>query len=631
MALLSVRDLSLNLAGKQLLDHVALHLEAGDRLCLTGRNGVGKSSLLAVLSGDLAPDSGTVLRDSTVRFGRMPQDVPDHWHGTVFEIVADGMGEEGKILVAAHRLALGQDIGLTPELRTAAQHLLDSGEGWDRHGEVLAVIRQLGLKPDADFSTLSGGSRRRATLARALLISDCLLLDEPVNHLDIKTITWLEDFLIRRSRMLIFISHDRTFAKHLATRTAELDRGKLYVYNCGLDRFLDLREERLEAEERQNAHFDKKLSQEEAWIRQGVKARRTRNMGRVRALQALRAERQARKERQGLASMRLAEAEKSGKLVFDVQNVSFTYPDGFEVFHDFSTIIQRGDRIGIIGDNGTGKTTLLKVLLGEFTPTSGQIRRGTKLEIAFFDQLRSTLDLDKSVMDNIADGNDTITIDGRPQHVAGYLRNFLFPSDRLSVSARILSGGEKNRLLLAKLFAKPSNLLVLDEPTNDLDIETLELLEELIGQYQGTVLVVSHDRTFLDNIATMTLALEGDKQVHEYVGGYTDWLRQRPAIQSTENLVRLHTHSLPSRRLSFKEQTEKDQLQKELASLPEQVKNLETEQATLEQRLAEGDFFTRDPEGFKNSAKRLAEIDADQTALLTRWEKIEARLAELKR
>ena len=633
MALLSAVDVSLNLSGKPLLDRADLHLEVGERVCLVGRNGAGKSSLMALLAGDMLPDSGTVTRAPGIRFGHMPQAVPEQWSGSVFSVAAAGMGRRGVALAAARLLAEGRESEVLPEHAEAARRLMEEGEGWELHGEVLSVLNHLRLDPEADFTSLSGGSRRRVALARALLVSDCLLLDEPTNHLDIGTIAWLEDFLVRRARLLVFVSHDRAFARRLATRVAELDRGHLHSYACGYDMFLERREARLEAEERQAAVFDKKLAQEEAWIRQGIKARRTRNMGRVRALEAMRAERRARRARLGTAAMRVREAEQSGKLVIEARGARFVYHDGFEVFHDVSTVIQRGDRVGIIGDNGTGKTTLLRMLLGELEPVEGSVRHGTRLEIAYFDQLRSTLDSEASVMDSIADGNDTIVIDGQPRHVAGYLLDFLFDSDRLRVPVRTLSGGEKNRLLLARLFARPSNVLVLDEPTNDLDVETLDLLEELLSGYSGTVLMVSHDRAFLDNLATMTLALEGDKLVHEYVGGYTDWLRQRPAPPEEQ---RREPAARPaggargaSRRLSFKEQRELDALRQELAALPEHLADLEREQAELEARLEAPDFFRSEPSAFRKATERLPEIDAEQIALLERWEAVESRIAEL--
>lgn len=636
MALLSLQSVSLNLGGKNLLQAVDLHIEAGERVCLVGRNGAGKSSLMGLLAGECVPDAGTVVRASGSFFGYMPQGVPEQWQGPVFSIVAAGMGREGEALAAAHLIATGREQELTPSHRELARTLLETGDGWERHGEVLGVIHQLGLDPESDFNALSGGKRRRVALARALMAAENLLLDEPTNHLDIKTISWLEEFLSRRSRTVVFISHDRAFVRRLATRIVEVDRAHLYSYACSYDLFLERREARLEAEEKQAATFDKKLAQEEAWIRQGIKARRTRNMGRVRALEAMRVERRSRNERPGVVAMQAQEAERSGKLVIEARGAGFVYPDGYRVFQDFTARIQRGDRIGLIGDNGVGKTTLLRLLLGELQPTEGLIRHGTHLEISYFDQLRVTLDPDRSVMDSVADGNDTVTVGGQQRHVAGYLQDFLFDADRLRLPVRALSGGERNRLLLARLFTHPSNVLVLDEPTNDLDVETLELLEDLLGNYEGTILLVSHDRAFLDDLVTTTLALEGDGLVHEYVGGYTDWLRQRPAppVRIPEPVSASRPSAPPNRigprKLTFKEQRELEQLEKELASLPDMLSVLEKEQHDLEVALANPEYFSRDPAAFNAAADRLAALDGEQTAVLQRWEVIEARLAALR-
>ena len=632
MALLSLQGVTLNLGGKTLLDTVDLHVEQGERVCLVGRNGVGKSSLMALLSGDLTPDGGTIVRTPGVTFGHMPQAVPDHWSGPVFGVVASGLGKEGEALAAAHLIATGREDQLSAAKLALARNLLQTGEGWERHGDILEAINQLGLDPEADFATLSGGNKRRVALARALIASDVLLLDEPTNHLDISTISWLEEYLARQARTLVFISHDRAFVRRLATRMAELDRAKIYSYACGFDAYLERREERLHAEDMQNAVFDKKLAQEEAWIRQGIKARRTRNMGRVRELMKMREERAARRERTGTATLNVQEAEKSGRLVAEMKNVSFTWPDGYKVFEDANVIIQRGEKIGLIGDNGAGKTTFLRVLLGELAPTSGTVRLGTGLEIAYFDQLRDSLDDEKSVMDNVAEGNDRVTINGEPRHVAGYLQDFLFDSSRLRTPVGLLSGGERNRLLLAKLFTRPSNLLVLDEPTNDLDAETLELLEEMLASYKGTVIVVSHDRAFLDELVTGTIALEGDGRVREYVGGYTDWLRQRQkpeekkAVSSKESWKE---NAPKKRRLSYKEQREQEALLKEREEMPARLDALEKEQKELEAALADPDLFSRDPEAFNVKVARLPKVEEEQLALLERADEIEARLKEL--
>lgn len=637
MALLSLQNITLNLGGRPLLDGATLHIEAGERLCLVGRNGAGKSSLLRLMAGELRPDAGEVVRAQGSSFGHMPQDVPPHLRGAVYEVVAQGMGPDGAALAAYHRLETGHADAATLDL---ARHHLDTGNGWERHGDMLTVLNHLHLDPDAAFEELSGGLKRRALLARALVSSSDVLLDEPTNHLDIEAISWLEDFLQRRARTLVFVTHDRAFLRSLATRIVEIDRGNLYAYDCGYDTYLERRDERLENETRQNALFDKKLAQEEVWVRQGIKARRTRNMGRVRALQALRSERSERRERTGTASMRVHEAEKSGKLVIEAKGATFAHGEGEPVLRDVNVCIQRGDRVGLIGPNGVGKTTLLRLLLGDLEPQTGTVRHGTRLEVAYFDQMRAVLDPEANAMDNVADGNDRVTVNGSNRHVAGYLREFLFDDDRMRLPVRLLSGGERNRLLLARLFLRPSNVLVLDEPTNDLDVETLELLEELLGDYGGTVLLVSHDRAFLDNVVTSTIALEGGGVVREYVGGYEDWLRQRdepqrPQRERRENgqepaaAQRQATVDDRPRKLTFKEQRELTSVQEDLAALPPLLEGLEAEQAELETRLADPASFGDDMAALTAAGERLAALEEEQLALLERWEMLEARLAEL--
>ena len=636
MALIALQDISINLYGRPLFDHSELYIESGDRLCLVGRNGAGKSTLINVIAGLRKPDSGSVIYQQGTRLGYMPQEVPQQWQGSIFDVVAESMGDVGKALCVAQKISMGQSDNVSPADLALGEDLLSTGEGWEKLGDIESVIGHLGLDKDADFSTLSGGKKRRVALARALLTSEHLLLDEPTNHLDIQTIQWLEDFLMRRARTLIFISHDRSFARRLATRMVEVDRGHIYSYACKYDQFLERRENRLHDEEVRNAHFDKKLAQEEVWIRQGVKARRTRNMGRVRALQTMREERSQRRIKQGSVTMQMESAERSGKIVLEARNMSFAWGDGFEVFRDVNTIIQRGDRIGIIGDNGTGKTTLLRLLLGSLQPTSGDVRHGTRLEVLYFDQLRETLNPTDTVMDAVAEGNDTVTVNGQNKHVAGYLQDFLFESDRLRAPVGTLSGGERNRLLLAKLFTRPSNVLIMDEPTNDLDVETLELLEEMLDAYQGTVLLVSHDREFLDNLVTSTLALEGDGLVHDYVGGYTDWMNQRGsvagkhkknALTSKPEIVQTKTDS--KRKLSNKEQQEQKALQAELDAFPISLEKLEKEQTELEAKLADDTLFGKNPDMFNATVKRLPLLEAEQIALLERFEQVEQRLKEL--
>ncbi|MGN1038624.1 MAG: ATP-binding cassette domain-containing protein [Mailhella sp.] len=633
MALLSLQNASLTLGNRLLLDRTDIFVEQGDRLCIVGRNGVGKSSLMAVLAGRLSLDGGERHEEPGLSIGYVQQAVPEHWKGSVFSVTADALGAEGKFLSAAHLIASNRRDLLSAEDTEKADLIMAHGEVWEKHGDVLGIINSLALDPEADFSTLSGGTRRRVALARALIASDVLLLDEPTNHLDINTISWLEEYLARQSRTLVFISHDKAFVRRLSSRIVELDRAKLYSYACRFDTYLSRREERLHAEDMQNAVFDKKLAQEEIWIRQGIKARRTRNMGRVRELIKMREERSARRERMGTANLQVQEAEKSGKLVAELKNVSFTWPDGYKVFENASLIIQRGDKIGLIGSNGAGKTTFLRVLLGELQPSSGTVRLGSNLEVAYFDQLRNVLDNGKSVMENVAEGNDQVIINGSPRHVASYLQDFLFDSSRLRTPVGLLSGGERNRLLLAKLFTRPSNMLVLDEPTNDLDAETLDLLEEMLAAYKGTVIVVSHDRAFLDELVTSTIALEGNGVVRDYVGGYTDYLRQKQSSSEkkakTSSQETWKENAPKKRKLSYKEQQEKIALEKEQEEMPHRLEALEKEQKELEELLADPDLFSRNPEAFNKGIARLPQLEEEELALLERADAIEARLKEL--
>ncbi len=627
MALISLNNLTLAFGGPPLLDGVDLQIEPGERLCLLGRNGSGKSTLLKVLAGQLPADSGEIHRRQGFKVALVDQEVPPGLAGSVFAIVAAGLGEAARLLDQYHELAralaAGDAAGRLGELEEL-QHRLEAGGAWTLHQEVERVLSHLRLDADARFEELSGGTRRRVLLARALVGDpDLLLLDEPTNHLDIDTILWLEDFLLRRVRTLVFVTHDRAFARRLANRIAELDRGRLYAFACGYDQFVERREALLEAEVARRALFDKKLAAEEAWIRQGIKARRTRNEGRVRALKQLREESRRRRERLGTAKLRLHEAERSGALVAEAEEVGYSW-DCRPLLRNFSTVIMRGDRIGIIGPNGSGKTTLLRLLLGELLPDAGVIRLGTRRELLYFDQLREQLDPEATVQENLGAGSDTVLVNGQPRHVIGYLQDFLFTPERARTPVRVLSGGERARLLLARLFTRPANLLVLDEPTNDLDAETLELLEELLLDYQGTLLLVSHDREFLNRVVTSTLVLSGDGSVGEFPGGYDDWQRQAVAAAPPPAPPAAAAPSRPAkerpRKLSFKEE-------RELAALPEAIAALEEEEAALHARLA-------DPQLYKSAGgevaalnARLGALEGELATVYERWQELEA-LAE---
>lgn len=625
MSLLSLQNITLSFGGPPIFNGINLQLEPGDRLCLMGRNGTGKSTLLRLMAGDFPPESGVIQRQQGIRLAAVGQEIPQDINGTVFDIVASGMGDAARLLSEyhnlAHRMAGESSSDLLAELEDL-QHRLEECGGWTLNQDVERILGRLILEADAEFSSLSGGTKRRVMLARALVSSpDILLLDEPTNHLDIATILWLEEFLLKSVKTLVFVTHDRAFARRIANRTAEIDRGRIYVFPCGYDSFVERREALLEAEITRQALFDKKLAEEEVWIRQGIKARRTRNEGRVRALKALREEFRQRQDRQGTARMKLQEAARSGALVVEAENISFAYK-GAPVIKDLSTTIMRGDRIGIIGSNGSGKTTLLKLLLGELEPQSGVLKRGTRREVLYFDQMREQLDLDASVLENVGEGNDTVTINGKQRHVIGYLQDFLFSPERARTPVRILSGGERNRLLLAKLFTKPSNLLVMDEPTNDLDAETLELLEDLLCEYSGTLLLVSHDREFLNNVVTGTLAFEGDGRVSENVGGYDDWLSncsQSTSAQPEPKAVKERSRSEKEKpkKLSFKEE-------RELEALPEKIATLEKEQSELHSSLADPDFYKNGGAGITAINERLAALEVQLESVYSRWEELES-------
>jgi ATPase components of ABC transporters with duplicated ATPase domains len=630
MALLGLRGITVSFGGPALLDGVELSIERGERLCLVGRNGSGKSTLMKVLSGEIVPEDGEVVRQGGLKVARLTQEVPHGMTGSVYDVVAAGLGEAGALLAeyhhVSHELAVDCGDAMLRKLEQVQQRLEAAG-GWELNREVETVLSRLELPAEAEFSALSGGLKRRVLLAQALITKpDLLLLDEPTNHLDIDAITWLEEFLLGFNGTLLFVTHDRSFLQRLATRIIELDRGRLTSWPGDFATYLRRKQEALDAEAGANALFDKRLAEEEVWIRQGIKARRTRNEGRVRALEAMRRERTERRERQGTARLQLNEAERSGKLVVEAEGVSFSY-DGKPVIKDLSTVIMRGDKVGIIGPNGAGKTTLLRLLLGQLAPQQGSVRLGTKLEVAYFDQHRAILDEEKSVLDNVAQGSEQITVNGQSKHVMSYLQDFLFAPARARTPVKALSGGERNRLLLARLFTQPANVLVMDEPTNDLDMETLELLESLLVDYAGTLLVVSHDRAFLNNVVTSTLVFEGEGRIGDYVGGYDDWLRQRrsepaarPAEKAAAAAAPAERRDRPKAKMSYKEQ-------RELETLPQRIEALEAEQQALHQTMSDPDFYQQDKAAVTAMQDRLAALEDELAAAYERWEMLEAQQA----
>ncbi|HSW93057.1 MAG TPA: ATP-binding cassette domain-containing protein [Gammaproteobacteria bacterium] len=622
--LITLDNVSLAFGLDVLLDRVKLQIEKGERVCLIGRNGAGKSSLMKIIEGTQSPDSGTLWRKPALRMARLTQELPQNLTETVYEFVAGGLAETGELLAQfnalTHRVADNYTEQDLKELERL-QHAIDSKNGWHFEQEIKRILERLQLPNDQRMADLSGGWQRRAALARALVTDpELLLLDEPTNHLDIEAIQWLEEDLLRSGVALIFITHDRALLKRLATRIIELDRGQLTSWPGDYENFLRRKEEMLHAEEKQNAEFDKKLAEEERWIRQGIKARRTRNEGRVRALKALRETRAKRREVQGKASFDLHAAEKSGQLVVEVNHISQTYHHK-KIIGDFSLRIMRGDKIGLIGPNGIGKSTLLNILLGNLTPQQGTVRMGTQLHIAYFDQLRKALDPEKSVMENVSPGSDTIEINGKKRHIISYLGDFLFTPARAMTPVKALSGGECNRLLLARLFSQPSNLLVLDEPTNDLDIETLELLEELLGDYPGTLLVVSHDRAFLDNVVTSTLVFEGNGVIQDYVGGYEDGLAQKKSNTDIKNTIEKKPAAEKSgQKLSYKEQ-------KELEELPKRIDTLEAEQAALQAKTAQPDFYQQDEATVSEAMQRLKTLAEMLEKAYERWAVLDQKAA----
>ncbi len=625
MSLLQLQDIQLAYGDLPLLDHANLVIEKGERLCLVGRNGTGKSTLLKVIAGEAIPEDGKIERGAT-RISRLKQEVPRDTCGTIYDVTAQGVGEIGALIADYHhlsvQLATDHSDALLDQM-AAVQQKIEAANGWSIQQQIETTLSKMGLNPEEDFSSLSGGMKRRVLLAQALVQNpDLLLLDEPTNHLDIESIQWLEDFLLNSQTTLLFITHDRQFLRRLATRIIELDRGILSDWPGDYDSYLQQKEKALEEEARNNALFDKKLAQEEVWIRQGIKARRTRNEGRVRALKKMREARSERRNRSGNVKMTTQQSEASGKKVIRAKQVSHSY-DNIPLIRNLSVEIDRGDRIGIIGPNGVGKSTLLRILLDQMQPDQGNVVHGTRLQIAYFDQLRNQLKEDQSVQDNVADGSDNITINGKSKHVISYLQDFLFSPQRARSPVSSLSGGERNRLLLARLFSKPANLLVMDEPTNDLDVETLELLEELLLEYEGTLLLVSHDRAFLNNVVTSTLVFEGDGIINEYVGGYDDWLRQRKveapeksATGSTPAKTATAEKKSPQKKLSYKEK-------RELEALPKQIETLEAEQETLQQQMADPAFYQNGGDEVATATERFKEIEQQLEAAYERWEALE--------
>ncbi|MCG2784865.1 MAG: ATP-binding cassette domain-containing protein [Anaerolineae bacterium] len=601
MAVISLQEVSLGFGGPLLLENINLQIERGESVGLLGRNGAGKSTLLKLLYGDLSPDGGNVSRQQNLKTAYLSQEVPQGLSGAVGQIIADGLD--------------------------GANH--DAEQHWQGQIQVEQIISRMQLDPSARFEVLSAGMKRRVLLARGLVRApDLLLLDEPTNHLDIDAIDWLEDFLKRWGGTLFFVTHDRVFLQRLATRIVELDRGRLFDWNCNYVTFLQRKEALLSAEQEQSVNFDKKLAQEEQWIRKGTEARRTRNEGRVRALKRLREARRERREQAGKVRMQIQTEKRSGRLVIDAENVSYSF--GKEpIVQEFSTTIQRGDKVGIIGPNGSGKTTLLRLLMGELPPQRGSVHLGTNLEVAYFDQLRAQLDENKSVLDNVGQGRDTITINGKQRNLVGYLEDFLFTRDRVKAPISALSGGERNRLLLARLLAQPANLLVLDEPTNDLDIETLEVLEELLMDYSGTLLLVSHDRAFLNNLVTNTLALDESGRVKEYIGGYDDWRQEQAELakaaeeKASKSSGQTRAEVSANRKPSYKEQRAIEAQKRELAELPGRIEALEAEQHLLAAVMADASFYQREAPEISQTINRLKELEDELARAYQRWEELE--------
>ncbi len=629
MPLLTLDAVSLAFGMQPLLDQATMTVEQGERICLLGRNGEGKSTLLRIISGEIQPDGGVVRLEDGAILSVLPQNLPVDDRRTAYEVVSGAFPETGELLAEFHRLTQSADEQSLDRMMKV-QERLEALDGWSLDQKVSDILAHYSIDPDQTLNTLSGGWQRRVLLAKALVTDpSILLLDEPTNHLDVPAIAWMEEALAQFRGAILFVSHDRAFIRRMATRIVELDRGHLVSFAATYDRYLDLKEKALEEEERQNALFDKRLKQEEAWIRQGIKARRTRNMGRVRALKSMREERRQRRERGGTASFAVEDAARSGKLVVEARDAGFAYDAGKPIVTGMNMTVIRGDKIGLVGENGTGKTTLVRLMLGDLTPTEGTIRLGTNLQVAYFDQLRGALDLDGSALDNLSEGREFIDINGQSKHVLGYLQEFLFSPERARSPVRVFSGGERARLLLAKLFSKPANILVLDEPTNDLDVETLELLEARLVEFAGTVIVISHDREFLDNVVTDTVFLDGSGKVREFVGGYTDWRRQggrfpTEARERPSKTSKAPVQAAPPKRntntrgakLSYK-------LKHELDELPKNIESLEKEISRLEKAVGDPGFYSGASEEVSATLEELSETQRQLDSLMERWMKLE--------
>ncbi|WP_272663604.1 ABC transporter ATP-binding protein [Providencia sp. PROV110] len=630
MALINLSGAYLAFSDAPLLDNTEIHIEDNERVCLVGRNGAGKSTLMRVLTKEQPLDDGQLIYEQDLIVARLQQDPPRNIEGTIFDFVAEGVAEQAQYLKDYHHVAKlvehdpsEKNLNKLSEL----QEVLDNRNLWLLDSRISDVLKKLGLPADAELSSLSGGWLRKAALGRALVSNPrVLFLDEPTNHLDIETILWLETFLKDFQGSIVFISHDRSFIRNMATRIIDLDRGQLASWPGNYDDYLVSKEEALRVEEMQNAEFDRKLAQEETWIRQGIKARRTRNEGRVRALKALRVERSQRREVMGTAKMQVGEASRSGKIVFEMENVNYQV-DNKVLVKDFSAQVMRGDKIALVGPNGCGKTTLLRLMLGDLQANSGRVHSGTKLEVAYFDQHRAALDPDKTVMDNLAEGKQEVMVNGKPRHVLGYLQDFMFPPKRAMTPVRALSGGERNRLLLARLFLKPSNLLILDEPTNDLDVETLELLEELVDGYQGTVLLVSHDREFVDNSVTECWIFEGNGVINRYVGGYFDAQKQRAQtvslkVEQTSKVAAQDKVAKPKEAVKRANKLSYNLL-RELEQLPAKLEQLEAEIEALQATIGDADFFNQPHEVTEKALTNLAAKESELEQAFDRWQELE--------